>query len=335
MSTGRLFTFGEVLLRLSPPLASERLFQSPVLRTWWGGAEANVAANAAALGAHATHVTVFPDNALGAQARRALQAEGVHCHHALVRAGRMGLYFLESGAELRPLAVTYDRAGSAFASLDGHEFDWSAIFADASWFHVSGVSAALGDGPYRAVRAAVDAANAAGVRVSLDLNYRPALWAGRDPKPLMQPLAERAQLLIANPGAIDVMLGHTTAGSIPEPVEALSDTARALHARYGCARIAITQREIVSASVHGWQAHLWDASTGALHTAPRQVVSLVDRVGGGDAFAAALLVELVRGADADVAVRFATAAGALKLTIPGDFNRVTRADVERMLSTTP
>jgi 2-dehydro-3-deoxygluconokinase len=332
MSAGRLVTFGEVLLRLSPPQVSECLFQTPMLRTWWGGAEANVAANASALGVSATHVTVLPDNAVGAQARRALQAEGVHCGEALTRAGRMGLYFLESGADARPLSVTYDRAGSAFAALAGNEFDWSRILAGASWFHVSGVSVALGDGPYACVRAAVDAANAAGVPVSLDLNYRPALWAGRDAKPLMQPLAERAQLLIGNPGAIDTMLGHVTAGAIPEPVDALRETAQVLHARYGCARIAITQRETLSASVHGWQAHLWDAATNSMHSAPRLAVSLVDRVGGGDAFAAALLAELMRGADAQTAVRFATAASALKLTVPGDFNRVTRAEVERMMS---
>ncbi len=327
----RIVTFGEVLLRLSPP-GVERFFQTPLLRTFWGGAEANVSAGAASLGAMATHVTVLPDNPLGDGARRALQAEGVDLSHARTTPGRMGLYFLEAGADIRPLSVTYDRADSAFASMRGDEFPWPAILAGAHWFHVSGVTAALGDGPYAAVLAAVNAAHALGVPVSLDLNYRPALWAGRDPRPLMQPLAERAQLLIGNPGAIELMLGISTAGTIPEPVPAIADTIRAVHTRFACAQVAVTQREVVSSNVHRWQAHLWDASANAVHSAPCHTVTLVDRVGGGDAFAAALLVELARGTAHDAALRFATAASALKLTIPGDFNRVTRADVERALA---
>lgn len=330
---GRVVTFGEVLLRLSPS-GTERFFQSPSLRTWWGGAEANVSAGVASLGVPASHVTLFPDNPLGAGARRALQAEGVDLSASPSVPGRMGLYFLESGADLRSLAVTYDRAGSAFATMSGGEFDWPTILAGAAWFHVSGVSAALGDAPYAAVRAAVDAAHAAGVPVSLDLNFRPALWAGRDPRPLMQPLAERAQLLIGNPGAIEVMLGIATVGAMPEPPAAILDTARAVSARFGNVRVAITQREHVSASVHGWQAHLYEAALDTMHTAPRYTVSLVDRVGGGDAFAAALLVELTRGAAPEQAVRFATAASALKLTVAGDFNRVTRAEIDRLLSST-
>lgn len=331
--SAHLVTFGEVLLRLSPPAPTERLFQSPLLRAWWGGAEANVAADAASLGVRAAHVTILPDNPIGAQARRALQAEGVDCTQATFAAGRMGLYFLESGSDVRPLTVTYDRAGSAFATQLPDTFDWPAILAGASWFHVSGVSVALGDVVAATVAQAMDAARAAGVQVSLDLNYRPALWVGRDPQPLMQPLAARADLLIANPGAIAVMLGHQTAGTMPETADAIHDTVRVLHGRYGCSRIAITQRDIVSASAHGWQAHLWSATTDQLISSPRYHVTLVDRVGGGDAFAAALLTELMRGADAAQAVRFATAASALKLTIPGDVNRVTRAEIERMQHT--
>jgi 2-dehydro-3-deoxygluconokinase len=336
MSPGtRVITFGEVLLRLSPPDTAERLFQSPSLRTFWGGAEANVAAGLASLGNHASHVTILPDHAIGDAARRALHAEGVVLQHALRSAGRLGLYFLESGADLRPLAVTYDRAGSTFASMRGDEFDWAVIMQGAAWFHVSGVSAALGEGPVRAIHAAMDAARDAGVAVSLDLNYRPALWAGRDPRVVMQPLAERASLLIGNPGAIDVMLGVTTEGAIPEPRASLVTTAATLHARFGCARIAITQRDVLSASTHGWQAHLWDAASDTMHGATRYEVALVDRVGGGDAFAAALLHMLGQSASLEHAVRFATAASALKLTIPGDFNRVSSAEILRMLAATP
>lgn len=327
----RVVTFGEVLLRLSPPL-NERFFQSPQLRTFWGGAEANVAAGLAWLGVPSAHVTLFPDNAVGEAAMRSLQGDGVDMSHARRGAGRQGVYFLDPGAGERPLSVTYDRAGSAFANQRGDEFDWSRILAGASWLHVSGVSAALGDGPYAGVRHAVDAANALGVPVSLDLNHRPALWAGRDPKPLMQPLAAQASLLIGNPGAIAVMLGITTDGEWPEAPEAVAVTARAVHEQFGCARVAVTQREVVSASEHGWQAHLYDAASETMWSARRYRMRVIDRVGGGDSFVAALLHQFGQGAPLPEALEFATGASALKLTVSGDVNRVTMRDVTQFLS---
>ena len=327
-----IVTFGEVLLRLSPP-GTQRLFQSPELRAWWGGAEANVAANLANLGLAAQHVSVLPDNAVGDAALGALRGEGVDTQHIVRRGTRVGLYYLESGAGLRPLRVVYDRAHSAFSELDPALFEWPVILRDARWLHLSGVSAALGESVVACMETAMDAAVALGVPVSLDLNHRPALWTDRDPRPVMQPLAARASLLIANPGAIDIMLGVKTDGEIPEPPAALQATAERLHETYGFRRIALTQREVVSASTHGWQAHLWDASSNAMHFGGHYSVPLVDRVGGGDAFAAALLHQLLSDVPPEHAVRFAAAAGALKLTIPGDVNRVRAADIEQLLST--
>jgi 2-dehydro-3-deoxygluconokinase len=328
----RVVTFGEVLLRLSPPQAQERLFQSPSLRTWFGGAEANVAAGLAALGVPAEHVTRVPDGPLGDAALAALRAAGVGVAHAARGPGRLGLYFVESGADLRPLRVVYDRAGSAFAALEPAQLDWGAALAGAGWFHVSGITPVLGDGPARALDAALDAARAAGVPVSVDLNWRPALWRGRDPRPVLEPIAARADLLVANPGAIEIMLGIPTAGAMPEPPEALAETARRVHERFGCREVALTQRETLSASEHAWRAHLWGAGDGHLHSAPRYAVRVVDRVGGGDSFVAALLYARFAGRAPADAVRFATAASALKLTIPGDQNRVTAAEVDHLLS---
>jgi 2-dehydro-3-deoxygluconokinase len=327
----RVVTFGEVLLRLSPP-GQERLFQSPALRPYFGGSEANVAASLAHFGARVEHVTRVPANAVGEAALAALRAEGVGVR-AVARGGsRLGIYFVEGGADIRPLRVVYDRAHSAFAELEPEHLDWEGVMRGAEWFHVSGITPALGEGPLRATHAALDAARAAGVPVSLDLNYRPALWQGRDPKPVLQPIARRAQLLIANPGAIQVMLGVDTAGTPPEPASALHATARQVHEQFGCARIAITQRETLSASEHGWRAHFFDGADDALHASERYQVRLVDRVGGGDSFVAGLLHALLDGRPSADAVRFATAASALKLTIPGDFNRVTADEVERFLS---
>lgn len=328
----RVVTFGEVLLRLSPPHPHERLFQSPTLRTYFGGAEANVAAGLAALGVPVDHVTRLPADALGDAAVAALRAAGVGVAHVVRGGGRTGLYFVEGGADLRPLRVVYDRAGSAFAQLPPAEIDWAAALAGAGWFHVSGITPVLGDGPARALDAALDAARAAGVPVSVDLNWRPALWRGRDPKPVLAPIAARADLLVANPGAIQVMLGIPTVGTMPEPPEALAETARRVHERFGCREVALTQRETVSASEHGWRAHLWDAADGVLHSAPRYAVRVVDRVGGGDSFVAGLLYARFAGRAPADAVRFATAASALKLTIPGDQNRVSAAEVDHLLS---
>ncbi len=324
-------TFGEVLLRLSPP-GTERFFQSPTLRTFWGGAEANVAAGLAWLGGQASHVTLLPDSPIADAAVRAMRGDGVNMGHVQRGVGRVGIYFLESGAGARPLAVTYDRADSAFARMTGDEFDWRQILQGAAWFHVSGVSAALGDGPYRAIQHAMDAADALNVPISLDLNYRPALWAGRDPKPLMQALAKRASLLIGNPGALQVMLGIDTAGTWPEPPEAVRTSAELAAAQFGCAHVAVTQREIISASEHGWQAHVYDAAARQMYSARRYQIELVDRVGGGDSFVAALLYQLQRSVALPDALEFATAASALKLTIAGDVNRVTERDVATFLS---
>ena len=329
----RVVTFGEVLLRLSPH-PHERLFQSPGLRTYFGGAEANVAAGLAHLapGVEVEHVTRLPDNPLGDAALAALRAERVGVRFAARGEGRMGLYFVEGGADLRPLRVVYDRAASAFSRIEPGDVDWAAALRGAAALHVTGITPALGDGPARTLAAGVAAARALGVPMSVDLNWRPALWQGRDPRPVLAPVAEGASLLIGNPAAIDVMLGIPTAGALPEPPDALAETARRVRERYGCREVAVTQRETRSASEHAWQAHLLDAA-GALHSSPRYQVRVVDRVGGGDAFAAGLLAARLAGRAPADQVRFAAAAGALKLTVPGDVNRVSAAEVERLLAT--
>jgi 2-dehydro-3-deoxygluconokinase len=321
-------SFGEVMLRLSPP-GVERLLQTPQFRSYFGGAEANVAASLAQLGIRSDLVTRVPDNPIGAAAVSALRAEGVGTD-AIVRGGdRLGIYFVESGSDIRPLRVVYDRAQSAFATSAATAFDWTKILAGATWFHVSGITPALGAGPAAAALEAVHAAKAMGIGVSLDLNYRVALWTGRDPVPVIRPFASACDLLIGNTGAVTAMVGIGDAGDAPVAPEVAEATARELHATFGCARVALTRRETVSASEHGWSASLLHGATGTYHRSKAQHVAVTDRVGGGDAFAAGLLYALLTGrADAE-ALAFGTAAGALKLTIPGDFNRATVAEIDR------
>ncbi len=323
-------SFGEVMLRLSPP-GQERLFQSPSLQTYFGGSEANTAVGLAHLGVPSDFVTRVPDNPVGEAMLGALRREGVGVRGVVKGGSRLGIYFVESGADLRAMRVVYDRAGSAFSEMQPAEVDWDATLAAAGWFHVSGISLALGAGPARCVLEAARAARRHGVPVSLDLNYRPALWTGRDPRGLVRPVAELCDLVIGNPGAVKAMLGVETTAAAPEPPEALRATAERLRAELGCRRVALTRREVVSSSEHGWSAVLYDAEEGRFAESRRYQVRVVDRVGGGDSFNAGLIFGLLNGYDNQRALDFATAASALKLTIPGDFNRVTADEVHRLL----
>lgn len=330
----RVVTFGELMMRLSPP-GQERLFQSPQLRTFFGGSEANVAASLAHFGVRSDFVTRVPANPVGDAAVAALRAEGVGTRAMLRGGDRLGIYFVESGADVRALRVVYDRTGSSFATLDPADYDWDGILGGANWLHLSGITPALGDGPARAAREAVETARAAGVKVSIDLNYRPALWTGRDPQPVTRALVRGCDLLIGNPGAVRAMLGvGPDAGAKAESDAALRASAEAIAGDLGCRSVALTRREIVSASEHGWSAALFDPATGALERSRRWQVRVVDRVGGGDSFAAALIHATLAGRGPADALRFATAASALKLTIPGDFNRVTADEVDALLQRT-
>ena len=330
----RVVTFGELLLRLSPP-GDERLLESPELHTCFGGAEANVAVALSHLGVRCDYVTRVPDNPLGDAGVEALRKEGVGTRW-IARGGggeRLGLYFVEPGADLRAMRVVYDRAGSAFARLDPHSIDWPTVLAGADWFHVSGITPALGQGPVAALAGAIACARAKGTPVSLDLNYREALWRDRNPRSLIEPLARRASVLIGNPAAVSVMLGlpaDDASLASPERARALAEQ---LAARFEAKRIALTRREILGPREHGWSAVLYDAATRTLARSARHVVQVVDRVGGGDSFTAGLIAALLADRAPQDAVEFATAAGALKLGQAGDFGRSTAADVSRLVET--
>ena len=327
----RVVTFGELMLRLSPP-GQERLFQSPQLRTFFGGSEANVAASLAHLGERSDYVTRLPANPVGDAALAALRAEGVGTEGILRGGERLGIYFVESGADIRGMRVVYDRAESAFSRLDPAELHWQALLRGADWLHLSGITPALGEGCAAAARQAAETARSQGVKVSIDLNYRPALWTGRDPVPVTRALVTGCDLVIGNPGAVQTMLGVGPGeGGAPDTLRA---TSQALVRELGCRAVALTSRKVISASEHAWSAALYDPSADQLHQSRRWQVLVTDRVGGGDSFCAALLHALLRGRQTADALQFATAASALKLTIPGDFNRVTADEVDALLART-
>jgi 2-dehydro-3-deoxygluconokinase len=326
----RVVAFGELMLRLSPP-GQERFFQSPTLRTWFGGSEANVAASLAHMGVQSEYVTRLPANPVGDAALAALRAEGMGLAHVQRGGDRLGIYYVESGADLRGMRVVYDRAHSAFSQIDPATLDWPAILRGAHWLHLSGITPALGAGPAAAAADAARSARSLGVPVSVDLNYRPALWAGRDPRPLVRPLVEGCDVLIGNPGAITAMLGVQLADHDAGSPEALQRIGRQLEGELQCRRLVVTKREVLSASEHGWSASVCDAANACVHTSERYQVRVVDRVGGGDSFVAGLVYAILDARPLADALRFATAASALKLTVPGDFNRVTVAEVDRLL----
>jgi len=326
----RVVTFGEMLLRLSPP-RYEQFFASPAMTTNFGGCEANVAVGLAQLGVPAAYVTVLPDTPIGDAALAALRAEGVDTAHVVRAEGRLGVYFVELGTEERATRVVYDRAHSAFAE-SRQPFVWDDVLSGASWFHGSGITAALGPGPATVLKAAVDAARAARVPVSIDLNYRPALWQGRAPQNIVEPVVRGIDLLIGNARAVREMLAVHAGDDVTATAEGALGLARHLAAELGVSRVALTRREMPSETRHRWSASLYDETTQAFAQSRVYDVHVVDRVGGGDSFAAALIAALLNERPLAQAVEFATAAGALKLSVPGDFSRATPAQIEQAMS---
>jgi 2-dehydro-3-deoxygluconokinase len=311
--------FGEMLLRLSPP-GYERLFQSPLLGVVFGGSEANVATSLARFGTDVSFVTRLPRNALGDAALRTLRAEGVRTDHVPRVDGRLGIYFVETGAGQRPSSVIYDRAPSTMTGVDGTTFDWARVLDGARWLHVSGITAALGPGPAACTLAAMESAKRAGITVSFDVNYRSSLWSADAAAPVLQRLAAHADLLIASQDHCHPLLG----------IAGTSDAAAHVASRYGSRWVALMLRDSRSASDNTFSARLWDNDTGDLHAAASHDVRIVDRVGSGDAFAAGLIHGMTSGRSAREAVQFAAAAGALKHTIPGDMNRVSVEEIDRL-----
>lgn len=329
----KVVTFGEIMLRLSPP-GHERFFQSPRLDATFGGGEANVAVSLAHFGLESWYVTRLPAHAIGDAAVRALRAEGVRTD-AIVRGGdRVGIYFAETGASQRASTVVYDRAHSAVSALQPADVDWAAVMSGAAWLHVTGITPALGPDAARCTRAAIDAARTAGASVSIDLNYRRKLWTEAEAQQVMRPLVQGIDVVIANEEDLQSVLGvtvaHTDVASGALDISSYETAARQVAGEFGVRLVAITLRESHSASDNGWSALLWEATTGRLHRSQHYDLRVIDRIGGGDSFAAGLIYGLVTGRTPDASLRFAVAASALKHTIPGDFNRVSVDEVDRL-----
>jgi 2-dehydro-3-deoxygluconokinase len=328
----KIITFGELMLRLSPP-GLERLLQSPTLSATFGGAEANVAVSLAQWGCDSVFVTRVPSNAIGDAAVRALRAEGVRTDYVLRGGARLGVYFAEAGAGQRPSTVIYDRAQSSITEINPDLIDWADVLRGADWFHVTGITAALGERPARCVADALAAARAANIPTSLDLNYRRKLWSEAQAQATLRPLLKHVSLVIANEEdlqsalgldvtGVDIRTGQVAAAAYRDVIRQVCDLGPQL--------AAVTLRESKSASDNGWSALLGGRDMAEPLHGPRYDIRIVDRIGSGDAFAAGLIYGLAAGREPHDALRFAIVAGALKHTIPGDFNRVTVEEVNRL-----
>ena len=331
----KVVAFGEIMLRLSPP-GFERLLQSPTLSATFGGGEANVAVSLAHFGLESHFVTRLPAHGVGDAALRTLRAEGVHTEHIVRGGDRLGIYYAETGASQRASTVIYDRAHSSISEIDPDAIPWNDVLAGASWFHVTGITPALGERAARATRMAVAAARQAGARVSVDLNYRRKLWSPKEAQAAMRPIVRDVDVVIANEEDLQSVLGIEVRGADVSggalDVSGYREAAERVTRECGPSIVAVTLRESLSASDNGWSGVLWDSRSGMFHQSQRYVVRLVDRIGGGDAFAAGLIYAMLGGGPLDAALRFAVAASALKQTIPGDFNRSTVAEVDALVA---
>jgi len=327
----KILCFGEMLLRFSPN-QNELLLQSPALTARPGGAEANVAVSLARLGAPTGLASVLPDNALGHAARDEVRRYGVDTDPIVFSPGRMGLYFLTPGAVRRPSEVLYDRAGSAFVERVADAFDWDRLLNDYGWLHVSGVTPATGPNGSRAAIALVEAAVHKGVRVSYDGNFRGKLWeqwAGDPPATLGRMLAG-VEIAFADDRDFALVLKTKFDHADPYERRRLA-AAAAFDAFPRLQRIACTLRVQDSVADQALSAVMLTRSPdGGLietHAEAIHMASVVDRVGGGDAFAAGVLFGLWSGWSDQEALDFALAAAGLKHSIPGDFNLFSQADV--------
>ena len=327
----KIITLGEIMLRLSPE-GQTRFVQADSFDVIYGGGEANVAVSCANYGHDAYFVTKLPTHEIGQSAVNALRRYGVHTDY-IVRGGqRIGIYFCETGASVRPGKVIYDRAHSAIAEADAREFDFDAIMSGADWFHWSGITPAISPQAAEITRKACEAAKRQGVTVSVDLNYRKKLWTPQEAQAVMKPLMNYVDVCIGNEEDAELCLGFkpdadVTAGQ----TDAAGDEAifRSMAQTFGFKYVISTLRESFSASHNGWKALIFDGQT--FYTSRRyDLLPIIDRVGGGDSFSGGIIHGLLTKSSPAEALEFAVAASALKHTVTGDFNLVSAAEVETL-----
>jgi len=324
----KIVTLGEIMLRLSTPGFS-RFVQSDNFDVVYGGGEANVAVSLANYGLETYFVSKLPKHEIGQSAVNALRQFGVNTDYIARGGDRVGIYFLETGASMRPSKVIYDRAHSAIAEASEADFDFDEIFKGKDWFHFSGITPALSDAAAKLTEKALIAAKKNGVTVSVDLNFRKKLWTAEKAQSVMRPLMQYVDVCIGNEEDAEKVLGFkpsetdVTKGDLS--VEGYAQIFKEMKEMFGFKTIVSSLRESHSASDNGWSAVLYDGEN--FIQSRKYQIRIVDRVGGGDSFASGLIYGLITGMSSEDALNFAISASALKHTIPGDFNHVSLEEV--------
>ncbi len=330
----RVVTMGEIMLRLSTP-GNEKFIQADEFDVCYGGGEANVAVSLANYGHDAAFVTKVPDNPIGECAVAALRKLNVETKYIAKGGERLGIYFLETGAAMRASNVVYDRAHSSISTATADDFDFDAIFKDADWFHFTGITPAVSDAAAELTEAALKAAKAHGVKVSVDLNFRKKLWSSEKAQRIMTNLMQYVDICIGNeedaekvlgfkPGNTDVTSGELELAGYKSIFEQMVE-------KFNFEYVISSLRVSHSASDNGWSACIYSRDTKEFyHSREYRITPIVDRVGGGDSFAGGTICGFLDGKNFKEALEFGVAASALKHTIPGDFNLVSRSDVENL-----
>ena len=326
----KFLAFGEIMLRLSPP-GRELLLQTPKLDVWVAGAEANVVTQLARLGHDVGMATMVPDNDLGRAAITTLRGHGVDTSTIAVGGERMGLYFVTSGAGLRATEVVYDRAWSSFAEAPASAWDWDTLLAGVDRFHLSGITPALGPVPAASALAAVEAATERGIPVSFDGNWRGKLWERWDsnPRAILTDLVAHADLMFGNHRDIALLLDRDFAGGAEDRRREAAEAAFEAFPRLQT--IASTARHVEHVDLHRLSARI-DTRSAHVQTDEVVLAGIVDRIGGGDAFAAGVLHGLRSGEDIGDIARIGLALAALKHSLPGDASLFRQADIDAYLT---
>ena len=330
----KVLTFGEIMLRLKAP-GHERFFQSPMLEATFGGGEANVAVSLANYGMDAEFLTVLPKNDIADACIRELRYFGVDTKKIVCGDGRMGIYYLEGGANQLPSKVVYDRAYSSIAMAKPGDIDWDKAFEGVGWFHITGITPAISESAMELSLESVKEAKKRNITVSCDLNYRKNLWKyGKKASEVMREMAKYVDVAIANEEDVQKSLEITVDVNVEsgeldrEKYKALGNKVLEAYPNMQC--IAITLRESHSADWNGWAACLNDGKNFYV-SKKYEIRDIIDRVGGGDSFAGGLIYGLNHYEDKQFALEFAVAASCLKHSVIGDFNRVGVCDVEKLM----
>lgn len=328
----KVITMGEIMLRLSTH-GYQKFIQSDNFDVCYGGGEANVAVSLANYGHDAYFVTKVPKNPIGESAVAALRKFNVNCDYIARGGERLGIYFLETGASMRASNVVYDRANSSIAEAEPSDFDFDTIFDGADWFHFSGITPAISDKAAVLLEEALKAAKRKNITVSVDINFRKKLWSYEKAQKIMSNLMQYVDVWIGGKEDAEKILGFKprNTGGISNELEfsEYQDIFKQMVDKYDFKYIVSTFRESYSASDNGWSACIYDGKE--LYHSKKYDIRIVDRVGGGDSFAGGLICGLLDGKTMKDALEFAVAASALKHTIPGDFNLVSRCEVETLL----